>query len=158
MVVCEGEPGASTAVHSIGKIIEVAFSEVALEQIQPLLFCLKLRFFKICMPKHHQQIMRNVVLSILVIFIMWASAKELLMAPIGSMRDSMHKLVDKLMDRLPHYHWLETCAKELESLVQHTVLAAMNGRPGARELANVAYGAAGIWKSIGVATVGQQDE
>ena len=58
------------------------------------------------------------------------------------------------MDRLPHYRWLQTNAKELEPLVQHTVLAAMKGQPGARELANVAYGAA----SVGVATVGQQDE
>ena len=70
----------------------------------------------------------------------------------------MHKLVDKLMDRLPHYCWLQTNAKELEPLVQHTVLAAMNGQHGARELANVAYGAAHMWKSVGVATLGQQDE
>ena len=34
----------------------------------------------------------------------------------------------------------------------------MQGQFGARELANVAYGAAGIWTSVGVATVGQQDE
>ena len=38
--------------------------------------------------------------------------------------------------------------------MQHTVLAAMQGQTGAREVANVAYGAA----SVGVATVGQQDE
>ena len=44
------------------------------------------------------------------------------------------------MDRLPHYRWLQPNAKELEPLVQHTVLAAMKGQPGARELANVAYG------------------
>ena len=34
----------------------------------------------------------------------------------------------------------------------------MKGQPGAWELANVAYGAAGIWKSVGVVTAGQQDE
>ena len=64
------------------------------------------------------------------------------MIPIGSAHDSMHKLVDKLMDRLPHYRWLQTNAKELELLVQHTVLAAMKGQTDARGLANVAYGAA----------------
>ena len=69
----------------------------------------------------------------------------------------MHKLVDNLIDRLPHHHWPQTNAKELEPLVQHTVLAAMKGQSAARDLANVAYGAAGIWKSVGVVT-GQQDE
>ena len=49
-------------------------------------------------------------------------------------------------------------AKELQPLVQHTVLAAMKGQPGPCELANVAYGAAGFWKSVGVPAVGQQDE
>ena len=34
----------------------------------------------------------------------------------------------------------------------------MKGQLGARQLANVGYGAAGVWKSVGVATVGQQDE
>ena len=53
------------------------------------------------------------------------------MPPIGKTRDSMHKLVDKLMDRLPRHCWLQTNAKELEPLVQHTVLAAMKGQPGA---------------------------
>ena len=48
--------------------------------------------------------------------------------------------------------------EELEPLVQHTVSAAMKGQVGARELANVAYGASGIWKSVGVGTWSQQDE
>ena len=60
----------------------------------------------------------------------------------------MHKLVDKLMDRLPRC--LQTNAKELEPLVQHTVLVAIKGQSGARQFANVAYGAAGVWKSVGV--------
>ena len=47
---------------------------------------------------------------------------------------------------------------QLEPLVQHIVSAAMKGHPGAQELTNLAYGAASIWKSVGVATVGQQDE
>ena len=34
----------------------------------------------------------------------------------------------------------------------------MKGPLWARQLANVGYGAAGVWKSVGVATVGQQDE
>ena len=34
----------------------------------------------------------------------------------------------------------------------------MKGQLGARQLANVGYGAAGLWKSADVATVGQQDE
>ena len=34
--------------------------------------------------------------------------------------------------------------------MQHTIRAAMKGHLGARELANVAYGAAGTWKSVGV--------
>ena len=34
----------------------------------------------------------------------------------------------------------------------------MKGQLGARQLANVGYGAAGAWKSAGFATVGQQDE
>ena len=80
------------------------------------------------------------------------------MTPIDNTCDSMHKLVYKLMDRLHHYRRLQTNAKELEPLVQHTVLAAMKGQLGARELANVAYGAAGIRKSVGVATLGQQVE
>ena len=33
----------------------------------------------------------------------------------------------------------------------------MKGQLRARQLANVGYGAAGVWKSVGVATVGQQD-
>ena len=87
-----------------------------------------------------------------------AYAKELLMTPICNMYDLMHKLVDKLMGRLPHYRWLRTNAKELEPLVQHTVTAVLKGQPGTREFANVAYGAAGIWKSVGVATVRQQEK
>ena len=77
---------------------------------------------------------------------------------IGNRCDSMHKLVDKFMDRLPHYRWLQTNAKELELLVQHTMLAAIKTQPGARVLVNVLYGAAGIWKSVGVMTVGQLDK
>ena len=34
----------------------------------------------------------------------------------------------------------------------------MKEQLGARQLANVGYGAAGVWKSVGVATVRQQDE
>ena len=34
--------------------------------------------------------------------------------------------------------------------MQHTIRAAMKGHFGARGLANVAYGAAGVWKSVGV--------
>ena len=34
----------------------------------------------------------------------------------------------------------------------------MKGQLGARQLANVGYGAVDVWKSADVATVGQQDE
>ena len=40
--------------------------------------------------------------------------------------------------------------KQAEVLVQHTVGAAMNRQFGARAFANVAYGAAGVWQSVGV--------
>ena len=86
-----------------------------------------------------------------------AYAKDLLMTPIGNACNSMHKFVDKLMGRLPHHCWLQKKAKELEPLVQHTVLAGMKGQPGAREFVNVAYGASGIWTCLGVPTLGQQD-
>ena len=59
---------------------------------------------------------------------------------------------------LAERRWLQTNAETLEPLLQHTIRAAMKGQFGARELANVAYGAACIWKSVGVATVGQLEE
>ena len=46
--------------------------------------------------------------------------------------------------------WLQRNAEALEPLVQHTIRAAMKGCFGARAFANVAYGAAGVWKSVGV--------
>ena len=38
--------------------------------------------------------------------------------------------------------------------MQHTIQAAMNEQVGAREFANVAYGGAGVWKSVGVGKSG----
>ena len=58
---------------------------------------------------------------------MQASAKVLLVAPIGNTSDSMHKLVDKLMDRLPHHRWLQTNAKELEPLNVHVCTVTLAG-------------------------------
>ena len=49
--------------------------------------------------------MRSVVLSILVIFALRTYAKDVI--PIGNTHDSMHKLVDKLIDRMPHHEDLE---------------------------------------------------
>ena len=46
--------------------------------------------------------------------------------------------------------WLQTNAEALKPLVQHTVEAAINRQFGARDCANVAYGAAGVWQSFGV--------
>ena len=54
---------------------------------------LKLSCFKIRKPKHHQQAVSNIVLSIPVIFYIRAFAKELLMTPVGNTHDSMLKLV-----------------------------------------------------------------
>jgi len=38
--------------------------------------------------------------------------------------------------------------------MQHTIRGAVNGQFGARQFANVAYGAAGVWKSVGVGKSG----
>ena len=50
--------------------------------------------------------MRSVVLSILVIFVLRTYAKDL-MIPIGNTHNSMHKLVGKLIDKMPHHADLE---------------------------------------------------
>ena len=122
--------------------------------------------------------MRSFILSILVILILRAYAKEL-MNSIGNKPDIMHKVVDKpqradkqadldattvgkrshiamshqsllpLQPQFSQRRWLQRNAEALEPLVQHTIRAAMKGQFGARQVANVAYGAAGVWKSVG---------
>ena len=102
------------------------------------------------------------------------------MTSIGNKPDLMHKVVDKpqradkqadldattvgkrshiamshqsllpLQPQLSQRRWLQRNAEALEPLVQHTIRAAMKGCFGARAFANVAYGAAGVWKSVGV--------
>ena len=45
--------------------------------------------------------------------------------------------------------WFQSNAQALNPLVQHTVDAAMVREVGARELANVAYGAALVFVTVG---------
>ena len=52
----------------------------------------------------------------------------------------------------PERRWVQTNAEAVEQLIQHTVCAARSAEIGARELANVGYGAArsGRGKLLGV--------
>ena len=61
-------------------------------------------------------------------------------------------LARQAQQTLAQRRWLQTNAEALEPLVQHTLRAVIKGEFGARELANVAYGAAGSieGKSVGV--------
>ena len=107
------------------------------------------------------------------------------MNSIGNKPDLMHKVVDKpqradkqadldattvgkrshiavshqsllpLQLQLSQRRWLQRNAEALEPLVQHTTRAAMKGHFGSRALANVAYGAASVWKSVGVGKSGR---
>ena len=58
--------------------------------------------------------------------------------------------VRQALQRLVKRRWLPMNADALKPLVQHTIRAAMKRQLGARQLANVAYGGARVWKSIGV--------
>ena len=61
-----------------------------------------------------------------------------------------HQSLLPLQPQFSQRRWLQRNAEALEPLVQHTIQAAMKGCFGARAFANVAYGAAGAWKSVGV--------
>ena len=65
-----------------------------------------------------------------------------------------HQRLLPLQPQLCQRRWLQRNAEALEPLVQHTIRAAMEGCFGAQAFANVAYGAAGVWKSVGVGKSG----
>ena len=48
----------------------------------------------------------------------------------------------------PERRWVQTNAEAVEQLIQHTVCAARSAEIGARELANIAYGAASAFAKV----------